>query len=226
MLPLQGLIFDLDGTLLDSAPDLCHALNKTLQAHDRRALTLDEVKALIGDGAMMLIQRAFKLTGVPLGNDDVFPLVQQYIDHYRSLKADPAQIYPHVVPMLERYHKAGVMLGVCTNKQEAASYRVLQELDLFKYFEYIAGGDTFPVHKPNPEHLRGVIRALDVPAANCAFVGDGINDVRVAKGVGIPCIVVTHGYGQENWGDLDADSLIAGFEALPEALTSLGFEVI
>jgi phosphoglycolate phosphatase len=219
---LQGLIFDLDGTLLDSAPDLRQAMNLMLAQHSRRPLTLDEVKSMIGDGAVAFVKRAFVATGDPMTGDEL-PYVQQYIGYYRNIKADPSQIYPHVAPLLEKYFHAGVKLGVCTNKQEAASYRVLEQLGLRRYFEFIAGGDTFPVHKPNPEHLHGVITALDVPRENCVFVGDGINDVRVAKNVGIPCVVVTHGYGRENAEDLGADGVIAGFDELPQALDKLGF---
>jgi phosphoglycolate phosphatase len=223
MKPLKGLIFDLDGTLLDSAPDLRQAVNLMLAEHGRRPLSLDEVKAMTGDGSMALVQRAFKVTG-DIISDDVFPYVQQFIGHYRNIKADPAQIYPHVVPILDKYHEVGVMLGICTNKQEAASYRVLEELNLLQYFEFIAGGDTFPVHKPNPGHLQGVITALDVPRETCVFVGDGINDVRAARGAEIPCVVVTHGYGAVDRDDLNADSTIAGFDELPEALARLGYQ--
>lgn len=222
MRQIQGLIFDLDGTLLDSAPDLRQAVNLMLAQQSRRPLTLEEVKGLIGDGAMALVQRALAMTGGE--PEDVFPFVQQFIGHYRNIKADPSQIYPHVVPILEKYHGAGVKLGVCTNKQESASYRVLEQLGLRRYFEFIAGGDTFPVHKPNPEHLYGVITALDVPREGCVFIGDGINDVRAARGAKIPCIVVTHGYGMEKSEDLNADSVIAGFDELPTALAGLGYE--
>ena len=218
---LQGLIFDLDGTLLDSAPDLRQAVNKMLGQHGRRPLTLGETKQAVGDGAMALVRKAFAFTGdVP--SNDLFPFVQEYIQHYRQIKADPAQIYPHVLDMITQYSQDGVKLGICTNKPEAATYKLLEELNIRHHFEFIAGSDTFPTHKPNPEHIYGVITALDVPPENCVMVGDSINDVLAAHGAGIPCIVVTQGYGRD-FEELRADFLIKDFSELPAAISKLGF---
>jgi phosphoglycolate phosphatase len=218
---LQGLIFDCDGTLLDSAPVIAQALNKMLQQQGRRLLSLEEVKPMIGEGAMALVERGFLATGGPPGSD-LFPFVQQYISAYRNITSDPAQIFPHVLDVLERYSKAGVKLGICTNKQELLTHRVLEELNLQGFFGFVAGGDTFPVHKPHPDHVYGVIKALDVPREGCVFVGDGPADVRAAHGAQIPCIVVTHGYTNDAE-DLDADRLINGFDELPAALQEMGF---
>ena len=220
---LQGLIFDLDGTLLDSAPIIRQAMNKMLHEESRRPLTLDEVKNIVGEGLMEAVLRAFKLTGDALVQDS-FPYVQRFIQYYRGAKADPAQIYPHVISTLEFYSKAGVKLGVCTNKQEGSTYQVLEELGLKRYFTFIAGGDTFTVHKPNPDHVYGVITGLDVPRESCVFIGDGRNDILAAHGAKIPCIVVTHGYGEED-SNADADALIGGFDELPETLEKLGYNL-
>ncbi len=220
---LQGLIFDLDGTLVDSAPIIRQAMNKVLHEEGRRALTLDEVKSVVGDGLMEALQRAFKMTGGALP-DEFFPYVQKYISCYRNTKADPAQIYPHALTTLERYAKAGVKLGVCTNKSEGSTYQVLEELNLKRYFTFIAGGDTFTVHKPNPDHVYGVITGLDVPREGCVFIGDGRNDILAARGAKIPCIVMTHGYGDEG-GNEAADILIGGFDELADALNKLGYSL-
>ena len=221
---LQGLIFDLDGTLLDSAPDLRQALNAVLDEHKRRPLTLEEVKAMTGDGMLPMLDRAFAVTGGPAPGLNSYALFQEFIKYYRSLAADCEQIYPHVRETLVHYHGKGVKLGVCTNKQEAATLRILEELGLNGYFTFVAGGDTFPVHKPHPDHVKGVIERFGVPPANCAMVGDGSNDVRAAQGAGIPCIVVMHGY-TEDYAQLGADKLIGGFRELPPALETLGFKL-
>jgi phosphoglycolate phosphatase len=221
---LQGLIFDLEGTLLDGVVDLRQAINLILAEHARRSLTLDEVRVICGEGALLLIQRAFAATGdVPAG--DIMPYVHQFLKHYRNVKADPWQIYPHVVPFLGHIFEKGVKLGICTNKQEAASHRVLDQLGLGKYFEFVAGGDTFPVHKPNPEHVYGVITALDVPRENCVFIGDGRNDIKAAHGAKIPCIIVTHGYGIDAADVQNADGVVADFDELGGALEGLGFRI-
>lgn len=219
---LQGLIFDLDGTLVDSAPDIRQALNTTLAALGRRDLTLNEVKAVVGDGLLTTLQRAFTATGEALSPDESYRQFQTFVGHYREQKADPAQIYPHVRETLETFKGEGVKLGVCTNKQEAATHRILEELDLARYFAFVAGGDTFPTHKPHPDHVKGVIEKMEVPAAGCVMVGDSSNDVRAAQGAGIPCLVVTQGYGVDLAG-LGADGLINDFAGLSAALRVLGF---
>jgi phosphoglycolate phosphatase len=222
MPPLKGLIFDLEGTLLDGAVDLRQAVNLLLARHGRRDLSLDDVKNMARRGSMSLVQQAFEATG-GLPSTDVFPYVQQFVGFYRAIKPDSSQIYPHAVATLERYTVAGIKLGLCTNKQEAATYRVLEQLDLAKYFEFVAGGDTFPVHKPNPDHVYGVITALDVPRENCAFVGDGLNDIRAAHGAGIPCVLVTQGDKIDDAQTAGADTIIESLDRLPAALAGLGF---
>jgi len=221
---LSGLIFDLDGTLVDSAPDLRQALNAMLKGFGRREMALEEVKRMVGDGMIPLVARAFETTGGVPKDFDSFACAQIFIAHYRNLKADPAQIYPHARATLEKYHDAGVRLGICTNKQEAATVKLLEDLGLMRYFAFIAGGDTFPAHKPHPDHVRGVIQRLDTVAAHCAMVGDSPNDVLAAHGAGIPCIVVTHGYGMDV-GNLGADHLIDSFKELPKVLEKLGFKL-
>lgn len=221
---LQGLIFDLDGTLLDSAPDLRQALNRTLQAHGRRELVLDEVVQMVGDGMLPLLNRAFAATGEPVPESESYVRFQEFVTHYRGQKPDPSQIYPNARETLERFHGANVKLGICTNKQEASTLQLLDELRLKHYFTFVAGGDTFPVHKPNPGHVKGVIEKLGVPAQNCVMVGDGPNDVAAAHGAGIPCIVVTHGYGGD-YSQLGATALIAGLRELRPALKALEFKL-
>ncbi len=221
---LQGLIFDLDGTLLDSAPDLRQALNRTLKAHGRRDITLDEVKSMVGDGMLPMLGRAFAATGEGISDSDSYTRFQEFIAHYRAQKPDPSQLYPHVVETLETFQSAGVKVGICTNKQGAATIQLLEQLNLTRYFTFVAGGDTFQVHKPNPGHVTGVIEKLGVPASGCVMIGDSRNDVAAAHGAGIPCFVVTHGYGQD-FESLGATALISGFQELLQMLTSQGFEI-
>ena len=219
---LRGLIFDLDGTLVDSAPDIRQALNATLAGQGRRHLTLDEVKSFVGDGMLTSLQRAFAATGAGLSNDESYRQFQNFISFYREQPAEMAQIYPQVRETLDGFLQDGVKLGLCTNKQETSTHRLLDELDLARYFTFVAGGDTFPVHKPHPDHVRGVIERLRVPAESCVMIGDSVNDVRAAQGAGIPCLVVTHGYGIDV-AELGADGLIGGFGELRTAVQELGY---
>ncbi len=219
---LQSVLFDLDGTLLDSAPDIAQALNKMLAENGREGLPVDTVKTFIGDGAMETCRRALKATGGVPG-DDLFPYVQRFILNYRSLPPDPAQIFPGVPDMLSELNKAGVKLAVCTNKQEAATKGLLDQLSLLRYFAFIAGGDTFPVHKPHPGHITGILEALEANRTGAVFVGDGPNDTRACERAGIPCVVVTHGYGQD-YDSLKADAKIADAAALLPKLREMGWD--
>jgi len=222
MARLSGLIFDLDGTLVDSAPDHRQALNAMLREHGRRGLTPAEVKAMIGDGMLPLVTRSFEATGGMPAGADSYALFQTFITHFRALPPDAAQIYPHVKEMLQNYAAAGVKIGLCTNMQESSAGRLLEQLGLRNFFSFIAGGDTFPVHKPHPGHVSGVMNALKVSKEQCAMIGDTFRDVQAAHGAGIPCIVVAHGQkiDAEKTG---ADRIIQEFDELPAALTALGF---
>ncbi|MDP9127676.1 MAG: HAD-IA family hydrolase [Pseudomonadota bacterium] len=221
---LQGLIFDLDGTLVDSAPDLRQALNRTLRAHGRRDVSLEEVTRMVGDGMLPLLSRAFAITGEALPDSQSYVMFQEFIGHYRNQHADPAQIYPHAIETLEHFKTLGIQLGICTNKQEAATLHLLEELKLKHYFACVAGGDTFPVHKPHGGHVTGVIEGLGVAAVSCVMIGDGPHDVTAAHSAGLPCLVITHGYGSD-FASLGGDAVIDGFRQLPEALRGLGFAV-
>jgi phosphoglycolate phosphatase len=220
---LKGLIFDLDGTLVNSAPDLRHAVNAMLADYGRPPVGLEEVTRMVGDGMMPLIDRAFIATGGMPKDAEPYKCFQNFIGHYRKLQADPEQLYPGAREILEFYFNKGVKLGLCTNKQEASTLKLIEELGLTQYFTFIAGGDTFQYHKPHPDHVKGIIDKFPgVSAENCVMVGDGPNDVRAAHGAGLSCIVVTHGYGGD-FEQLGADKLISGFRELAGALRELGY---
>ncbi len=218
--PLTGVVFDLDGTLVDSAPDIRNALNLFLAERGRRAVTLDETKSALGDGAVKLVERILRLTGsCP---DDIMDDVRAYIALYRDIPADPAQIYPAVLNVLDGLRTQRIGLGVCTNKPESATRKLLDELALLPYFSGVAGGDTYMTHKPDPEHLRGVIMQMGVDPAGCVMVGDSPNDLLAAHGMNVPCILVDYGYGADN-SVLPAEIIIDTMAELPEALRALGF---
>jgi phosphoglycolate phosphatase len=222
---LLGLIFDLDGTLVDSAADLRQALNALLAAHGRRAVTLDEVKSFIGDGMQTLLQRAFAATGEPLSAQAAPVLFDDLLKFYRNQKASPEQLYPQAAETLRDFRGRGVKIGLCTNKLYLPTMKLLEDLGIAGDFDFVAGADTFQVFKPHPGHVLGVAKGLKAPPANCAMVGDSSNDINAAKGAKIAAIAVAHGYGT-NIRELGADAVIAGFSELPEALRRLGFDFI
>ncbi len=222
MARLLGLIFDLDGTLVDSAPDHRQALNAMLKEHGRRELTAAEVKAIIGDGMLPLVTRSFEATGGMPAGADTYALFQTFITHFRALPPDPVRIYPHTKEILQSYTSAGVKIGLCTNMQESSAARLLEQLGLKRFFSFIAGGDTFPVHKPHHGHVSGVMNALKASKEQCVMIGDTFRDVQAAHGAGIPCIVVAHGQ-KIDAEKTDADRIIQEFDELPAALNELGF---
>jgi phosphoglycolate phosphatase len=214
--PLTGVIFDLDGTLVDSVPDIRNALNRFLTSRGRRAVTKGEAEAAVGDGVFIMVERIMAVTGgVP---PDVRQETAAFIEMYHENIADPAQIYPHVSTVLAHLQQNGIALGLCTNKPEAVTLKLLNELDLRRYFWAVAGGDTFPTHKPDPAHLRGVIEQLGLHPSGCVMVGDSKNDYLAAQGLGIPCIMVDYGYGADA-ALLGAAATISSMGDLPAALT-------
>jgi len=220
---LEAILFDLEGTLLDSTYDIRQGVNLMLKDQDRPPLSLEQVKSFIGEGMMELCRRSLEATGgVP--TDDLYPFVQKLITHYRAVRPDPQQIYPHVRDFLEQFKKLNIKMGICTNKNEAATLAILEELDLLRYFGFVAGGDTYTVHKPHPGHLQGVLDALGTTAKQSVFVGDGPNDVAASVRADMNCIIVTHGSKTE-LDDMDFPTVITEFDELLEAVKGLGYEI-
>lgn len=213
------VVFDLDGTLIDSAPDIAAALNRTLAEFGRRAATLDEVRAMVGDGAKGLIRDAFAATGAAADEALAAQALQRYLDNYFDADTSPDSLYPGVRDTLEGLAAAGVRLGLCTNKAERISRKVIEQVGLAHLFGAMAGGDSLPVKKPDPGHLRHVADALG--GGRVAMVGDNGNDVKAARGCGFPVVALSYGYPRMPVAQLGADVVIDRFSDLPDALREL-----
>ena len=211
----RAIVFDLDGTLVDSAPDLGAALNRLRQAFDRPPLDAAAILRLIGDGAASLVGQGFAIDGIVPG--DVADLTRQFLTLYEGDIATRTRPYPGVATTLQRLVAAGTVLGVCTNKADAATQRLLAALDLAQYFHTVVGGDG-PARKPDPRHLLTTLDRLGVPAEAAVMVGDSANDVGAARGAGIPVVVVGFGYTKTPPAELGADALIHRFDELPRLL--------
>jgi phosphoglycolate phosphatase len=219
---LHGLIFDLDGTLIDSAADLRVALNALLAQYGRRSITLAEVKQMVGDGLQVMLQRAFTSTGAPLPDSGRSTIFEDFIDLYQRQTGTPEMLYPLALETIKTYRAKGVKIGLCTNKISIATRKLLKDIGIEPLFDCVAGGDTFPVCKPHPAHVLGVAKAMNVAPQSCVMIGDSHNDIRAAQGVPMVAIAVGHGYGRDI-ATLGADAMIADFAGLPEALQRLGF---
>lgn len=216
---LPDLVFDLDGTLIDSAPDLHAALNRLLETLDRRILVLSEVIPMIGDGVPMLVRRALEATGdLP---DDYDDILKRYHGIYGSAVADLTTIYPGVEETLGALHGAGHRMGICTNKPEAATHAVLKALNLAQYFTAVAGGDSLPVRKPDAGHLLGALDMLGGAPDRAIMIGDSHNDIQVAINAHVRSIAVSYGYRRHPVEELGADIIVDNFADIPEALARL-----
>jgi phosphoglycolate phosphatase len=211
---LRALLFDLDGTLIDTAPELAVALNRTLASIGRPAVRDAQVREWIGDGARALLGKA--LAGpVPEG------LWQTFSAEYLACCGTGSTLFPGTREMLERLHAAGFKLAVLTNKEARFAHKVLAAHDLLEPFDLIVAGDTLAVKKPDPAVVRHALAALHVTAEEVALVGDSVTDVRCAHAAGLPAWIVRHGYPAGEFSGSDVpDAWIAGFESFNPALVA------
>lgn len=217
------LLCDLDGTLVDSLPDLAAAVGELLEREGRPGLAPEAVAAMVGDGVPKLIERALAATGGVPGAEELAALVARYMPIYEARMTELTRPYPGAVETLRALKEAGWRLAVCTNKPEAPSRAIVAGLGFDGLFEAVSGGDSLPVRKPDPGHLLGLLEALGAAPGAAVMLGDSRNDVRAAQAAGLPAIAIAHGYGGTPAHELGADRVIERFEELPAALAALGF---
>ena len=185
------MVLDLDGTLVDSLPDLLSAVNRSLLPHGLRSFDLHDLAPLVGDGGGVLLRRAFAASGGVATDADVAAFVRDYAAHV----AEATVPFPGARATLERFGKLGWRLAICTNKPAAPARALLERLELARYFAAVCGGDTFAVRKPDPAHLQGTIAAAGGEAGRAVMAGDHANDILAARGLGVPGIFAAWGYG-------------------------------
>jgi phosphoglycolate phosphatase len=220
-LPFDAVVFDLDGTLVDSAPDLQAHVNSVLEEVGRPGLDLDEVRLLVGDGARTLLRRGLEATGGVPADVDLDLLYARFLERYTAHPADRSTIHRDVIDVLDGLQARGLRLGLCTNKAQAPTERLLAALGLTRFFEAAVGGDAVPAKKPDAGHLRAVLERLDARPAGSVMVGDSEHDVHAARGLRVPCVLVSFGYTPVPARRLGADRVIDRFADLPAALASL-----
>ena len=219
--PRSNLIFDLDGTLIDSAPDLATALNALLAELDCPPLALEQVRRLVGDGAPTLVARALQTAGARFEPETYESLLERYRALYLAHATEKTRVYPQVPETLQGLREAGYRTVVCTNKIQDSTLLVLEAFDLARYFDGVAGGDVVPARKPDPAHLLAGLKLIGGAPEQAVMIGDGINDVTAAKAAGIPVLVLPSGYGELGAAELGGDRLLAKFAEIPAALESL-----
>jgi len=219
--PFDAVVFDLDGTLVDTAPDLHAHLNEMLAELGRPGLALAEIRPMIGDGARALLQRGLEASGGLPASADLDALFLAFLARYTAQPVRFGRVYEGVVGVLDALRAAGVRLGVCTNKAQAPSDRVLAELGLERYFPVVIGGDSLTVRKPDPGHLRAVLERLGAAPGRAVMVGDSATDLATARAAGLPCVLVSFGYTPIPAAELGADQVIDTMDELPGMLAGL-----
>lgn len=219
--PTPTIVFDLDGTLVDTAPDLISALNVILDREGLPAVPLASARNMIGAGARKLIERGLELEGRTASVEDITRLTADFIDYYADHIADASRPFDGLERALDDLTARGYRLAVCTNKLEWLSKRLLDALQLSPRFAAICGADTFGVSKPDPAILRQTVARAGGNLAATIMVGDAGTDIGVARRAGVPVIGVTFGYTDVPIADLKPDRLITHMHDLPAAVEAL-----
>lgn len=221
MAPLT-LVFDLDGTLVDTAPDLARTMNTLLTKNGREALEPASVRSMVGQGARALMAKAFERTGGPADDALLDRLYDQFLEHYVGSIDQLSAPYPGVVETLDHFKAASAVMAVCTNKPESASHRLLAALGLDQYFGAVLGGDSLSVRKPHRDHILESVRRAGGDIANAIMIGDTLNDIEAARNAGVPVIAVSYGYSEPPVSTHKPDHLIDDFTALPALIETIG----
>jgi phosphoglycolate phosphatase len=217
----SALLFDLDGTIIDSAPDVCASVNRALDSMGRPPITVEDTKMLVGFGAHTLCEKTLALTGKPGNEEDVDLLLTGFLDCYRKNPSKHTTVFPGALKALNLFKDADIQLGICTNKPEATCFPVLDALKLRHFFSSVICGDTLEFRKPDPRHIFHTLDEMGAKLSDAAFVGDSEADVEAANNAGLPCILVTFGYCHAPFNSLNADAIIDHFDDLDAALKAI-----
>jgi phosphoglycolate phosphatase len=215
------VVFDLDGTLVDTAPDLIETLNVVFAREGLPPVDYKEARNMIGGGARRMIECGLQYDGHTASVGDVDRMFADFIAYYSTHVADKSQPFPDLNAALDRLAAGGCRLAVCTNKLEALSRLLLDTLDLSRRFAAICGPDTFGMQKPDPEILRRTIRAAGGDIRRAVMVGDSGTDIATARAAGVPIVAVDFGYSETPIKNLGADRLISHFDELAGAVLEL-----
>ena len=210
------ILFDLDGTLVDTAPDLMKAHNHVMKKFGYKTKTTDEIRAIVGKGARALLGRSIwgeakKEFGKIEDENVKDEMVKEFIDFYGKNIINESKLINGVEEFLKWCISKKISMGVCTNKQEHLAIDLLKKIKIYDYFEYVAGGNTFDVCKPDPRHLTNIVEILNGDLKKTLMIGDSENDTIPAKEASIPVILLDNGYTEKNVDEIYYDHLVEDF---------------
>ena len=216
--PAPLVVFDLDGTLADTAPDLTATLNAILSGEGLPAVPLAEARQMIGHGARVMLERGIEAAGLEVTPDRLDELYRRFLIHYADHLCVESELFPGVVEALDRLEEQGFRFAVCTNKVEAHSAKLLEALGIAHRFAAICGRDTFPYVKPDPRHLTLTIAKAGGQVDEAVMIGDSRTDIVTAQAAGVPVVAVPFGYTDVPVESLAPDLIIDHFDELPAAV--------
>lgn len=219
-MPSPLVIFDLDGTLLDTAPDLMISLNHTIGSIGLDPVHRDDMTFLVGRGARAMIGKALELRNSVVDDAEFERLFDCFLDHYGAFMPGGSKLYPGAADALDRLEAAGISMAVCTNKTESLAVKLLDLTGLMPRLAAVTGGDTFAVKKPDPEHL---LRTIDMASGNSSsslMIGDSVADIAAARNAGIPSIAVPFGYSDIAVEELGPDLVMSHYDQLTAELVN------
>lgn len=217
----RAVIFDLDGTLVDSAPDLAGALNDLLAEEGLGSLPLEQVRLMIGGGVPKLVERGMRACDRQADDARIEELAARFLELYTPRATKLSKLFPGACELLEHFKAEGRDMAVCTNKPEAVSVRMLDDLGVLPMLGAVVGGDTLPVKKPNPAPLYSALRTLGYRETDAVLVGDSPVDAQAARNGRIPVLLVTFGYTRVPVTEIDCDGIVENFADVPAALARI-----
>jgi phosphoglycolate phosphatase len=215
------IVFDLDGTLIDTAPDLVDTLNVVFAREGWPPVPYETARNTIGGGARMMIARGIAAEGIAVAPAKLEQLFADFIAHYTEHLADRSRPFPGLTDALDVLASGGCRFAVCTNKLERLSVLLLKQLKLADRFAAICGQDTFGIQKPDPEVLRRTVTAAGGSLPHAIMIGDSVTDIRTARAAGIPVIAVDFGYSERPVSELGPDRIISHFAQLRSAIAAI-----
>jgi len=215
------VLYDLDGTLIDSAKDMQLAVSNVMADHGLPAVTEDDVRIFMGQGSKITIAKAFAKYGKTPDDATLTAATREFVRYYEADPISNTVAFEGVADVVAHFARLGLKQGVCTNKFEKPSRMILEHLKLMPPISDVAGADTFPVRKPDPRHILMLAERMGSTKERTVMIGDSIHDVEAAHAAGLPAVLVSWGYTARPASELGAEAVIQRFGALPDALAEI-----